>query len=61
MRPLPSRRHGLPSGWVQPWWIWLEGNQRSATVRVLPGVNHLGLVVNERAAEEIEAWLTKLP
>ena len=26
----------MPSGWWQPWWIWLDANQRSATVRVLP-------------------------
>ena len=32
-----------------------------ATVTVLPGVTHLGLVVSGRAAEEIEAWLAKLP
>jgi pimeloyl-ACP methyl ester carboxylesterase len=32
-----------------------------ATVTVLPGVTHRGLVVNGRAAEEIEAWLAKLP
>ncbi|CKO69744.1 Uncharacterised protein [Mycobacterium tuberculosis] len=32
MRPLPCSRHGVPSGLVQPWWIWLEANQRSATV-----------------------------
>ena len=25
MRPLPTRRHGVPSGWWQPWWIWLDG------------------------------------
>jgi len=32
-----------------------------ATVTVLPGVTHLGLVVNRRTAEEIEAWLATLP
>ncbi len=32
-----------------------------ATVRVLPGVTHLGLVVNPRTAQEIEAWLGMLP
>jgi pimeloyl-ACP methyl ester carboxylesterase len=32
-----------------------------ATVTVLPGVTHLGLVVSGRAAEEIEAWLATLP
>ena len=31
------------------------------TVRTLPGVTHLGLVVNRRTAEEIEAWLDRLP
>ena len=36
IRPLPTRRHGAPSGWVQPWWIWLDGNQRSATVNRPP-------------------------
>ena len=34
--PLPIRRHGVPSGVAQPWWIWLEANQRSATVRLPP-------------------------
>jgi hypothetical protein len=30
---------------VQPWWIWLEANQRSATVKTPPGclVNQLRL------------------
>ncbi len=32
-----------------------------ATVTVLPGVTHLGLVVNRRAGDEIEAWLGALP
>jgi non-heme chloroperoxidase len=32
-----------------------------ATVRVLPGVTHLGLVVNPLTAEAIEAWLGTLP
>jgi hypothetical protein len=32
-----------------------------ATVTVLPGVTHLGLVVNRRTAEEIETWLGTLP
>jgi len=32
-----------------------------ATVTVLPGVTHLGLVVNRRTAEEIEGWLATLP
>jgi len=31
------------------------------TFTVLPGVTHLGLVVNPRTAEEIEAWLGTLP
>jgi hypothetical protein len=31
------------------------------TFRVLPGVTHLGLVVNSRTAEEIETWLGTLP
>ena len=34
--PLPIRRDGVPSGVAQPWWIWLEANQRSATVRLPP-------------------------
>ena len=34
--PLPIRRHRVPSGVAQPWWIWLEANQRSATVRLPP-------------------------
>ena len=33
----------------------------AGTVRTLPGVTHLGLVVNRRTAEEIEAWLDRLP
>jgi non-heme chloroperoxidase len=32
-----------------------------ATVRVLPGVTHLGLVVNPLTAEAIETWLGTLP
>jgi len=32
-----------------------------ATVKVLPGVTHLGLVVDRRAAEEIDTWLGALP
>lgn len=32
-----------------------------ATVTVLPDVTHLGLVVNRRATDEIEAWLGALP
>ncbi len=31
------------------------------TFTVLPGVTHLGLVVNPRTTEEIEAWLRTLP
>jgi hypothetical protein len=33
----------------------------AGTIRTLPGVTHLGLVVNRRTAEEIEAWLDRLP
>jgi non-heme chloroperoxidase len=32
-----------------------------ATVTVLPGVTHLGVVVDQHAAERIEAWLAALP
>jgi hypothetical protein len=32
MRPLPISRHCVPSRAVWPWWIWLEANQRSATI-----------------------------
>jgi len=32
-----------------------------ATITVLPDVTHLGLVVNRRTAEEIDAWLGALP
>ena len=31
------------------------------TFTVLPGVTHLGLVVNPHTAAEIEAWLETLP
>jgi len=37
------------------------GPHARATVTVLPDVTHLGLVVNRRTAEEIEAWLDTLP
>jgi non-heme chloroperoxidase len=33
----------------------------AGTFRTLPGVTHIGLVVNPRTAEEIEAWLDRLP
>jgi hypothetical protein len=33
----------------------------AGTVRTLPGVTHLGLVVNQRTAEEIAAWIDRLP
>jgi hypothetical protein len=36
MWPLPISRHGVASGWWQSWWIWLDGNQRSAAVTVAP-------------------------
>jgi non-heme chloroperoxidase len=33
----------------------------TGTFKVLPGVTHLGLVVNPRTQQEIEAWLGTLP
>src|SRR3954451_395326 len=36
IRPLPSNRHGVPSGCEQPWWIWLDANHRCATESLLP-------------------------
>ena len=33
---LPINRQAVPSGWWQPWWIWLDANQRSATVSTAP-------------------------